>query len=228
MVACKRSSMKKDFYSVPIAVLVLVLLAGTACNKEMVNDNNGGDFTTRVLNLPSESLSSDEIASLAAIREEEKLARDVYTYFQYRWGQNIYIQLSDAEQSHMDAVLLVLNKYKLPDPSAGLGYGEFRNPVFQPLFDQLCDQGYASNTNALAVSVAIEEMDIRDINNALKMTDNQDITLVYKNLVRHSRNHLRSFYSSLVAEDGAYTPRYLGPAEFNAIVNSPMESGNWW
>lgn len=220
--------MKKIIWHVPIAAILFVLLAATGCKKETEFNNNTGDFNSRVLNLPKESLSPDETASLAWMREEEKLARDVYTYFQNRWGQYIFNNIGTAEQTHMDAVLLLLNKYRLPDPVANHGYGEFSIPVLQNLFDQLTAQGYETYVDALKVGATIEELDIRDLNNALKMTDNQDITLVYKNLVRASRNHLRSFFGNIVDAEGTYTPLYLSQAEFDAIVNSPMESGNWW
>lgn len=53
--------------------------------------------------------------------------------------------------------------------------------------------------------------------------DNQDIKLVYDNLLKGSRNHLRSFYKTLLQQGGSYTAQYLTQAEFDAIVNSGME-----
>ena len=55
--------------------------------------------------------------------------------------------------------------------------------------------------------------------------DNADILLVYDNLLRGSRNHLRAYTKTLVQQGGSYTPQYISRAEFDAIVNSPMETG---
>jgi hypothetical protein len=55
--------------------------------------------------------------------------------------------------------------------------------------------------------------------------DNADILLVYDNLLRGSRNHLRAFMKTLSQQGGGYTPQYLSQTEFDAIVNSPMETG---
>ncbi len=46
----------------------------------------------------------------------------------------------------------------------------------------------------------IEEVDVIDINKALLAVDNQDIMLVYQNLLKGSRNHLRSFVSTLASQ----------------------------
>ena len=56
-------------------------------------------------------------------------------------------------------------------------------------------------------------------------TDNADIQLVYDNLQRGSRNHLRSYYRLLTQQGGSYVPQTITPAEFDAIVGSPIESG---
>jgi hypothetical protein len=49
--------------------------------------------------------------------------------------------------------------------------------------------------------------------------------MVYDNLLRGSRNHLRAFMKVLVQQGGSYVPQYISQAEFDAIVNSPVETG---
>jgi hypothetical protein len=82
-----------------------------------------------------------------------------------------------------------------------------------------------SLVEALKVGVQIEELDIRDIVAQNAGIDNVDILLVYDNLLRGSRNHLRSYMKTLTQQGGSYTPQYITQAAFDAIVNSPMETG---
>jgi hypothetical protein len=76
----------------------------------------------------------------------------------------------------------------------------------------------------LRVGVAIEEIDILDLKE--RRTDTVDIQLVYDNLTKGSRNHLRSFVSTLEKQTGeTYQPQYLSQAAYDAIVNTPAERG---
>jgi hypothetical protein len=211
------------FSTVVVFSMVTVFIS---CNKN--NDNNlNNDFNTRVFNLPKQPLNSDEQATLPFMREEEKLARDVYTFLYSMWQINIFSNISSAEQAHMDAVLLLLNKYKLPDPAGNNPAGVFTNSTLQTLYNQLTTKGSVSLLDALKVGATIEDLDINDLKTALTKADNQDIRLVYENLVKGSRNHLRSFYSNILSAGGTYTPQYISQAEFDAIINSPMETGQW-
>ena len=82
-----------------------------------------------------------------------------------------------------------------------------------------------SLVDALTVGVQIEELDIRDIAALRAETDNADLQLVYDNLQRGSRNHLRSYVKLLTQQGGSYVPQYITQAEFDAIVGSPIETG---
>jgi hypothetical protein len=62
-----------------------------------------------------------------------------------------------------------------------------------------------------------------DIRQALVGIDNQDIRLVYENLEKGSRNHLRSFVNNLQQRGVTYSPQYLDAAAYTAIVTSPTE-----
>jgi len=195
-----------------------------SCNKN--NDNNiNNDFNTQVINLPKEPLNSDEQAALSFMREEEKLARDVYTFLYSKWQINIFSNISSGEQTHMEAILLLLNKYSLPDPVGNNPAGVFTNSILQHLFNQLTIQGSVGSLDALKVGATIEDLDIYDLKTALTKADNHDIRLVYENLMKGSRNHLRSFYSTILGAGGTYTPQYITQAEFDAIINSAMETG---
>ncbi len=147
-------------------------------------------------------LSSGEIASLTYMREEEKLARDVYTLFCAQYSHRTFCNIQYAEQRHMDAVKTMLDKYGLPDPAAGNGYGVFVNGVLQQLYNDLIASGSASLTKALEAGVAIEEVDIADLKNGLKVSTHADIDNVYSNLLNGSLNHLDAFESALSGSGG--------------------------
>ena len=132
--------------------------------------------------------------------------------------------LSGIEVFHGD-VKVLLDRYALADPLAGLSVGTFHTPLFQTLYTDLVAASGVSLVAAVKVGVQIEELDISDLASRMAATDNTDIQVVYDNLLRGSRNHLRAYMSMVVQQGGSYAPQYITPLEFDAIVNSPMEKG---
>ena len=55
---------------------------------------------------------------------------------------------------------------------------------------------------------------------------NSDVERVYQNLLRGSRNHLRAFASQLEALGETYEAQFLSQEQFDAIADSPRETGN--
>jgi hypothetical protein len=180
---------------------------------------------TTLVALPSETLSLAEQATLAYMSEEEKLAHDVYVHLASLWGTSVktFANIATSEATHTEAVRQLLLRYNLPDPAASLGAGQFQNPTLQALYTQLAAAGGPSLVEALKVGAAIEEIDIVDIQAALVNVDNQDIRLVYENLLKGSRNHLRAFVKALLQQGVTYVPQYMNPADYLAIVNTPVE-----
>jgi hypothetical protein len=166
-----------------------------------------------------------EAADLTFMREEEKLARDTYLTLYDKWGLAIFSSIASSEQSHMDALLKLLNKYKLPDPVGTNLIGQFTNPGLQDLYFLLTSMGSKTSLDALKVGSTIEEKDMKDINDAIQRADKPDIIATYESLLCGSRNHLRSFEQNIKKLTGAYYyANYLDPAEVDEIINSPMET----
>jgi len=180
---------------------------------------------TQINSFPKDSLNQAELGSLSFMREEEKLARDVYIILYNKWGVNIFNNISASEQTHMDAVLLLLQKYSLADPVGTNAVGVFQNETLQILYNQLVAKGNTKLAEAYQVGATIEDLDIFDLKRLLVDIDNQDIRLVYDMLTRGSRNHLRSFYKNILNTGGTYIPQYITQSEFDAIINSSMETG---
>ena len=53
----------------------------------------------------------------------------------------------------------------------------------------------------------------------------RSIRAVYGNLLKGSRNHLRAFVQALQQQGVVYTPQYLTPADYQAIVGTSIEAG---
>jgi hypothetical protein len=177
------------------------------------------------LQFPREALSSAEQQSLQFMREEEKLARDVYIALGEKWNDRVFLNITQAEQRHMDAVGCLLTKYELSDPVGENGPGQFTNSTLQGLYDQLVGQGQESLEAALRVGATIEDLDINDLEESLTQVDNADIRQVYDNLMRGSRNHLRAFYGRLTNMGVSYEAAYISAESLDDIVNSERERG---
>ncbi len=175
--------------------------------------------------LSAQSLSKQEIDGIRLMREEEKLARDVYLYLFDKWGIRIFSNIAKSEQTHMDAVKTIIDKYNLSDPVKNNQFGSFTSMELKKLYDELTKQGSKSQADAISVGLMIEELDISDLEKLLKETSNQDIITVYENLLKGSRNHLRSFNKQAKNYRINYQPKYITEKEFNAIINSSMERG---
>ena len=49
--------------------------------------------------------------------------------------------------------------------------------------------------------------------------------MVCDHLLRGSRNHLRAYMTLLTQQSGTYVPKYISQDDFDAIVNSAIETG---
>ncbi len=174
-------------------------------------------------NPPVPTLSEKEKTDLIFLREEEKLARDVYDHCYEKYGLNVFNNISSSEETHFSNVLTLLQKYGIEDPAANKLPGEFSNPDLQQLYNDLIQQADASLMAALQVGATIEDMDISDIKLFYANTTLPDLISVYDALTCGSRNHLRSFMSQIESAGGMYTPQYINQTEFDAIVNSEKE-----
>lgn len=165
-----------------------------------------------------------EVEHLTFVREEEKLARDVYQSMYDKWGANIFNNIVSSEQRHMDTMLKMLEKYGLDDPAADENgeindYGVFTNQDIQGLYDSLVAQGEGSYVEALKVGVFIEEFDIDDITMAINDTDFNHVDLVtaYENLMEGSKRHLAAFCDDLEKKGLTCEAAVIDSSLFDAI-----------
>ena len=169
------------------------------------------------------SVSATESDELVYLREEEKLARDVYLTLAERWQLPIFSAIAAAEQRHTDAVKKALDLYEIADPVTDDTVGVFTNAALAQLFTDLVQQGTISLVDALIVGATIEDLDLNDLGDMLAIAVNDHVKLVGYNLAKGSRNHLRAFMRALTAQGGSCEPQYLDQETFDAILATEME-----
>jgi len=103
------------------------------------------------------------------------------------------------------------------------------------LYDNLTNEGTPAEgeplldalERALHVGATIEDLDIYDIQDMLLITSKDDLINVYENLMKGSRNHLRSYAGLLYTLYGVeYVAQFLYQEEVDAILSSPRETGS--
>lgn len=184
-----------------------------------------GPLAAYVATLPRETLDQAEIDQLRFMREEEKMARDLYLELASRWNWRAFSQIARAEQAHMDAVKLVLDRYGIADPVGDRPAGLFSDPDLQALYDRLIASGRGSLVAAMKVGALVEESDLSDLRQALDTADNRDLDAVYQNLAKATRNHLRAFVGQLDRQGVDYQAEVLAQDDVDAIVAAGVETG---
>lgn len=204
--------------SAVLGTLLFSLLSLGSCKKEIVEPV----IENPLIEIPLEELTNAEMDDLLFLREEEKLAHDVYLYAYEQYNVMIFQNISNSEQTHMDSVLVTLNKYGIADPASEVR-GEFSNQTLQDLYLQLTLKVDSSLVDALIVGATIEDLDLFDLQINIENTSKTDLIDMYNLLYCGSRNHMRAFYKNLVKEGATYTNQYISDSEFQSIINSDKE-----
>ncbi len=203
----------KTITAISSTILLTSLFLLTACS------NNDED---EIINNIELNLADKD--ALLFMLEEEKLARDTYDYLNNLWSLNQFANIKVSEQSHMNSVanLLTINNvlYNI------LPLGEFDNPELQSLYDQFVIDGSISIDNALQIGATIEDLDIRDLQTYIDATSNTALITVFESLQCGSRNHLRSFVSTIENSGANYVPQYITQEMYNLIINNSNEQCN--
>lgn len=193
------------------------------------------------------SLGSGEEAHLIFMREEEKLARDVYLALSEAFPEeNIFIRIAESEQNHTNIVLDTLEFYNIDDPDpdtndlpgstgdfTGADYGDF----FDDTYAFLVGWGSESLLDALYVGAYIVELNMHNIVDCphviietdpaveagecgLEFTDTPRLQNVYTNLLEGSKDHFRSFVQNIEVSigDGEYQAQVLSQEEVDNIL----------
>jgi hypothetical protein len=204
-------------------VLAISISVASGCG----GGGGGGNGKTIPLGTLQPLVGTEE-KSMLFVREEEKMARDVYLTLYNLWGdQTFYSIATKSEQQHMNNVKAMLDNLGIPDPVTSDSAGAFTNTDVLALYGDLLARGSVTLNEGFAVGAYIEEFDIIDVQKArdeVASGSNQlPILQTYDSLLCGSRNHLRAFAGQIVADGLAYTAQIMTQAEVDAIVNSPSE-----
>ena len=189
-------------------------------------------------------LDSNEQAHLIFMREEEKLARDVYQTLGTLYPDSvIFGKIDDSEQTHTTAVKTMLEKYGVDDPNTndnvGAYTGEDYGWYFTEKYHLLVERASISELEALYVGAFIEELDMMDINQCPQVivetdndindvsecgkiyTDNADIVKLYTSLLDGSDSHLEGYVKNIekYIGEGNYQAQVLTQEQVDAILN---------
>jgi hypothetical protein len=170
---------------------------------------------------PAGSLSQSEAAGLSFSRDEERMARDLYTYFADKYGTAPFAMIAASEQRHFDAVGVQLDRYGVDDPAAGEEVGHYADATVQKLYDRWKTQGSTSAGAAYQVGVALEKRDIADLTMRQDGTSRADLDCLYGHLEQASEHHLAAFTA---ASEGKTPPAGSG-AEMRGRPHDGMGPG---
>ena len=174
------------------------------------------------LHSTAQSIKISEIvqSDIQFMREEEKLARDVYDSLYLKWDLIPFEHIRTSEQNHMDQMKSLLNKFNLSDPVQITKdkKGLFQNALLSQYYNDLIAQGSNSVIDALKVGAKIEEIDIKDLIDRAKNTKDKSILAVYENLRLASERHLNAFTRNLHMRGIEYQPTILSTTLYNEII----------
>ena len=208
----------------PILIVILSLTLLYNCDDSNDEINNSNNTTDKIDIDTNETLTTSDIAALLFMLEEEKLARDTYSYLSNLWPTNQFKNIKNSEQTHMNAIegLLIKNNIDyiiLPN-------GEFKDQTLQDLYNQFEINGSLSQSKALEIGANIEDLDIIDLQNYIDNLSNTDIITVFQNLQCGSRNHLRSFVKGINKAGNSYIPQFLSQEQYEDIISASSEKCN--
>lgn len=142
------------------------------------------------------ALTPQETVSLQYMRQEEKLAHDVYQALAARWQHPTFTRIAAAEQRHIDALSNLLRRHAVTDPTPS-DPGQFTFPELKALHDSLVAEGQTSLEAALQVGLKIEETDIADLKEAMQAMEEPDLLRAFAHLSAASERHLNAFTIAL-------------------------------
>lgn len=227
-----------------IALLSISALIITSCNNSEEFDENGNNELLAILKVAQEDgmssfvtpnicpildvtnpLTADEIEFLFAMREDEKVAIDLYTAFatQYPTATQ-FSRIAAAEATHIAVAETVLGYYEVTYPALGAA-GVFADAERQAQYQELLAKATTLQA-AFEAMATLEEENIAAYKAVEANITNANLKLIVSNMIKASSNHLKAAVRQLTALGVTYTPAYLDQATFYNIINSAFTQGN--
>lgn len=234
----------RSIVSLTVALTLVTSISFAAGNKGKSKQWKKNGVATNVIDSDSsQAVDFNEQAHLVFMREEEKVARDVYIQLSMLYPESrVFGKIDDSEQRHTNAVRDKLEYYGIDDPNTNDNVGVFTGEEFGEYFTEkytdLVSRAETSELEALYVGAYIEEVDLHDINlcpdeivhqdNGIDdelscgkiYTDNPDIKQLYNSLLNGSDSHLKAYVRNIekFIGEGNYHAQVLSQNEVNAIL----------
>jgi hypothetical protein len=166
-------------------------------------------------------LSDAEVNGILSLREEEKVAYDVYTVMFEKYESKVFKKIAENEKEHMNKIKELIDQFNLTDPIAGTEdqKGVFSNKKMQTMYDEMILGGNYGLLDALRAAARFEETDIVDLRKYLSSASDQSVINIYLNLESGSQDHLRSLVKYIEDEGISYKPSYLSKEDFDKIMS---------
>ena len=152
-----------------------------------------GEHMTEVpagsLGTPSTQLATE----LNYLRQEEKLAHDLYVLADSLYGVQQFGNIAQAEVHHGQAINSLLAGYSMPDPTAGQAVGVFSDPQVQKIYNDLAARIRQSQDEAARVGILAEKTDIADLKKTIDSSPPAAVKSTLSHLVTASERHLQAF-----------------------------------
>jgi hypothetical protein len=222
----------------------LAIFAGAGVGNAFAEGGASMSVDTDSAVLNSAALDYNEQIHLMFMREEEKLARDVYQTLGSMYPDSaIFGNIDDSEQQHTMAVKAMIEKYGYEDPNTNDNVGVFTGEDFGWYFTKnynlLVERASISELEALYVGAFIEELDMMDINQCPQVivdtdngindvsecgkvyTDDRDVQRLYSNLLDGSDSHLEGYVMNIEKHigEGNYQAQVLSQEMVDAILD---------
>lgn len=153
----------------------------------------GGEQMTDVpagsLGTPSAQLATE----LNYLRQEEKLAHDLYVLADSLYGAQQFGNIAQAEVHHGQAINSLLAGYSMADPNAGQAEGVFTDPQIQKTYNELAARIRQSQDEAAQVGILAEKTDIADLKKTIDSSPPAAVKSTLSHLVTASERHLQAF-----------------------------------
>jgi hypothetical protein len=140
----------------------------------------------------SETTSGLSNAQLTEMREEERMARDLYTQLATSSGEAIFTRIAGAEQRHLDAVERLMTSQGMNPAAVGSTLGRYAVGEVQSAYSRWLSRGRASDQAAFKVGVELETWDIAELK-AMEVPSGTSGARVVAALLNGSEHHLTAF-----------------------------------
>lgn len=205
---------------------IIIFVALLALSSIIAASLPGSSNTCSFVQLKASGLiTPEEEQALTYMREEEKLAHDVYTFMNNKYDHKVFRNITKAETRHGDFIKELLERYSIADPSGGKKEGEFVNSDLAAVYTRLTEKGSISLNEALKCGAEIEELDIADLNSRIEQSSSPDVKQTFMNLRDGSYRHLQAFMRNLESNGETYTPVHLTQTQFDEILKSDNTKG---